>query len=121
MARSPRALRAALCLALASLPGCGTALIYHHTVEPLDLNASGLDLGEGHKSRSSIRIDPTAYISVEWGNRGIGEIARSFDFVSVDHADVELLAVMGVYTQRFVHIYGARRVAAAEAAHASSP
>jgi len=108
-----RAALPALGLVLAcSLPGCGTAAIYHHVVTPLDINASGLELGAGHKSHSSIRIDPTAYIAVEWGNRGIGEIARHYDFVTVDHADLEVLSVMGVYTQRFVHIYGARLLAA---------
>ena len=105
-----RAALPALGLALAcSLPGCGTAAIYHHVVTPLDLNANGLDLGQLHKSHSTVRVDPTSYISVEWGNRGIGEIARDHDFVTVDHADLEVLAIMGVYTQRFVHIYGVRR------------
>lgn len=112
MGTRPRGLAVLLLLALVS-PGCslvfgGPAAIYHHTVEPLDLNATGLELGQAHKSRSTVRIEPYSYLVVEAGNRGIGEIARRYGFLTVDHADLEILSVMGVYTQRFVHVYGTR-------------
>ena len=40
--------------------------------------------------------------------KGIGSIAKENGFKEVYYADLRTLSILGVWTQRFVTIYGAR-------------
>ena len=48
------------------------------------------------------------FVRVQWKGNGIGEVAKAKGFKRVYYADVETLRVLGVWTQRWVRIYGER-------------
>jgi hypothetical protein len=95
-------------LMLLALTGCRTnsALLYRHTIAPLDVNASGLELSGRSGSLSTRHW--TYHVTVEWDGRGIGEIAAEHGFSRVDFADLEVLTILGAWAERTVHIYGTR-------------
>ena len=81
--------------------------LFSHTVIPLDVNASGGELA-GRKGRLDTK-HWSYLVTLEWDGRGIGQIAKEYGFSHVDHADLEVLRILGgVWTQRHVHIYGTR-------------
>jgi hypothetical protein len=73
---------------------------------PLDLDATGHNLPELSAADDSKHL--TYSVIVEWDGRGIGEIARAHGIDHVEYADLETLSVLGVWTQRHVHIYGTK-------------
>ena len=107
--RTPFPARAAFALLLAALlplyAGCGAGLIYTHRVTPLDRNlrATPVYSGEGKGDVKQIRY---SVADVRWDSNAIGDIARREGIETVYYADMELLSVLGIWTQRTVHIYG---------------
>jgi len=102
--------RSWLALALASLlaPGCG--LIYTHVTIPLDDNLSGqhvhLDERELRSGQGDTRHLAINGLAVDWGDRGVGALATRFHMEKVAYADLEVLSVLGVWRQQWVHLYG---------------
>ena len=41
-----------------------------------------------------------------WDTNGIGEIGKENGLEEVYYADLETLSVLGIWTQRWVHVYG---------------
>jgi len=80
--------------------------LFSHTTVPLDVNASGEELigQSGHLDTKHWNY----LVTLEWDGRGIGQIAKEYGFSHVNHADLEVLYILGVWTQRHVHIYGTR-------------
>jgi hypothetical protein len=102
-----RAGRAALALVLlATTPGCLSGFIYTHTIVPLDVNLAETPVHteRARGSWNSFRY----YIRVDWGSDGIGDVAKEHGFTRIDYADLETLSVLGIWTQRFAHVYGER-------------
>lgn len=106
-----RALLAAAALALLLLPGCG--ILYRHVTKPLDLNLQGesvhIDNGERRALRnaeSDTRHLTINSARVEWGNRGIGYLAKRFRMSQVNYADRETMTILWFWRQEWVHIYG---------------
>ncbi len=54
----------------------------------------------------------TFYVDVEWGDGGIGEIARQKGIAEIYYADVETITVLSYWKQDLVRVYG--RPAAAQ-------
>ncbi|MBI1852708.1 MAG: hypothetical protein HYR85_20395 [Planctomycetes bacterium] len=93
-----------LAAAVALTPGC-IGILYRHTTEPLDENFRKTPAGvtkSGHGDVKEIRY----YASVTWDTNGIGDIAKANGINTVYYADLETLSVLGIWTQRTVHIYG---------------
>ncbi|NIQ95248.1 MAG: hypothetical protein GWO11_06195 [Desulfuromonadales bacterium] len=86
--------------------GCTYGLIYTHTVLPLDANLNRtlttkkVDKGDEDVKHFSL------YVDVAWDSNAIGDIARKRGFQQIDHADLELLSILGVWRQYTVHVYG---------------
>lgn len=79
-------------------------MLFTHVVVPLDPNFDRTVV-----QADSARDDTKRFqyrIRVEWGSQAIGEIARENDIRTVHYADLETLSVLGVWTQRWVTIYG---------------
>lgn len=102
-----RSLRFLLVCCWPLLASCATGALYTHTVEPLTLNLEVTpvmaDSGKGAVKRFQY------YVDVEWDRNGIGAIAREHGFETVHYADLETFAILGIWRQRRVHVYGTRR------------
>jgi len=89
------------------LPGCG--IVYTHVITPFDTNLQGEQFGTndgwktGERSTKHITLNS---LSVEWGDRGVGEIARLYGLEQIHYADFEVLSVLGIWTRRWIHLYG---------------
>jgi len=109
-----RATAAALALALApAATGCGYGRIYTRIVLPLDTNYTDTPVVA---RRASDDVKSFQYYGrLDWGEGGIGEIARRHGFTKVYYADVERLGLLGIWSQTWVHVYGERDTALDEA------
>lgn len=91
----------------ALLRGCGGGFIYTHTLEPLTLDMKQTPMAETEKTGAIKHLSlRKSSISVEWSSNAIGDIARKHGLQKVFFADIETLAVLGVWRQRTVHVYG---------------
>lgn len=91
----------------AVLTGCGRGLIYTHITTPLDVNLHNTPVFTGRAATAKgdtkrIRY----YVEVEWESNAIGDIMRRAGLTEVHYADLEILSVLGIWTQRFVNVYG---------------
>jgi len=88
--------------------GClaGGGALYSHVTVPLDVN---LDRTPVHRDQAQDALRTFNYfIRVDWGSDGIGDIAKRHGFKRVYYADLETLTVLGVWRQRWAHVYGER-------------
>lgn len=87
-----------------SLIGCTPGFVYTHNTEPLVIDfhetPAGQDAARGDTKHFSY------YVDVRWDENGIGEIARRTDMEEIYYADLETLSIFGIWTQRWVHVYG---------------
>lgn len=99
--------RLAVLVITALLTGCGGGFIYTHTVEPLTLDMKRTPVAETMKTGAIKHLSlRNSSISVEWSSNAIGDVARKNGLEEVYFADLETLAVLGVWRQRTVHVYG---------------
>jgi hypothetical protein len=99
--------RVSLACALPALAGC----IYAHTTRPLTTDLHGAPVVDEEASGDVKRFQ--YYVRVAWDSNAIGEIAKEHGFEEVYYADLETLRILGIWTQRWVHVYG--RKAASDA------
>ncbi len=106
LARRRSARNAAAWIALFGVlsTSCTSGAVFTHVVVPLDTNfdrtAVQADSARDDTKRFQYRV------RIEWGDQAIGEIARRHGIHTVHYADVETLSLLGVWTQRWVRIYG---------------
>lgn len=98
------------CLALA-FSGCVSpyGLVYTHTYEPLSTDFHSTPVVTDQEAGDVKEI--SYYVRVLWSGNAIGDIAREHGFETVNYADLETLRVLGVWTQRWAHVYGTRKLA----------
>lgn len=102
-----RRLVALLILALMPVLGGCTGLIYTHITVPLDVNLNNTPVFEGRMETG--RGDTRRiryYVQVEWDSNAIGDIMKRNGLKEVYYADMEILSVLGIWTQTFVNVYG---------------
>jgi hypothetical protein len=81
-------------------------LIYTRVTVPLDVS---LDETPVHTDRASESWNTFQYyVQVDWGSDAPGDIAKQYGFTRVYYADLEVLSVLGIWTQRWAHVYGER-------------
>lgn len=86
------------------LTGCGTGLVYTHTVEPLDINHKRT---QGVQSSEEGDVKHIQYsVSARWASNAIGDIAKKHGMKTIHYADIERLSVLGIWSQNTVHVYG---------------
>jgi hypothetical protein len=96
-------------LALMTGLGCLSGAIYSHVTVPLDVNLDRTAVHEGEERYfTETKNTFDYYIRVDWGSSAIGDIARKHGFSRVDYADLEILTVLGVWSQERVHLYGVK-------------
>jgi len=89
------------------LPGCVSGLIYTHVTTPLDLDLNNTPVFTGRQQAGkgdtkTIRY----YVQIDWDSNAIGDIAKKAGLTEVHYADLETLSVLGIWTQKTVHVYG---------------
>ncbi|MCB9898921.1 MAG: hypothetical protein H6825_13030 [Planctomycetes bacterium] len=80
-------------------------LIYTHVTVPLDTNLSANPVPSGDADQNSKHITVNL-AEVAWDSRGIGDIAKNHGIDHVQYADLEVFSILGIWTQRYVHVYG---------------
>jgi hypothetical protein len=45
-------------------------------------------------------------LQVDWGSTAIGDGMRAAGLTRVHYADLETLSILGLWTQRWIHLYG---------------
>jgi hypothetical protein len=98
-------------VAILGLMGLATACrtpsgaIYTHTITPLTTNLRETPVVES-SSRGDVRQIDYSSVRVRWSSNGLGEIAQKAGFSEIYYADLETLSVLGIWTQRWAHVYG---------------
>lgn len=97
----------ALLLTLAvATSGCSVrAALFSKTVQPLMTDFQATPVAQQGRSESDVKT-VTFYVDVEWGDTGIGEIARQKGIAEIYYADIETVTVLGYWRQNFVRVYG---------------
>lgn len=103
-----RVLLAFVACAAPVVSGCTgpRGLIYTHTIQPLTTNFDQTPVA-GDTAEGDVK-EIQYYVRVSWSTNGIGAIAKENGFDKVYYADLETLRVLGIWTQQWVHVYGAR-------------
>lgn len=98
--------RTALVATLLALgASCASGSVYTHTVTPLDGDFNATPVMQKGGS-GNVKQVTYSNVEFEWGVNGIGEISKLSDFEEIYYADFELLSVLGIWTQTWVHVYG---------------
>lgn len=86
--------------------GCLNGLLYTRVTVPLDVNLDETPFctEQAQDSWNTFRF----YIQVDWGSAGIADIARRNGMTRACYADLETLSVLGLWQQRWAHVYGER-------------
>lgn len=85
-----------------SLPVIGA--FYTHTVQPLDVNVNQTPVGS-MESASDIKVF-SYYVDFLWDTNAIGDIAEKGGIETIYYADLEMLRILGIWSQYKIHIYG---------------
>ena len=95
---------ALLATTLASAGCVGGGAIYTNVTRPLTTSFDEAQFvqesAEGNTKQFRYQVD------FNWDSRAIGDIAKKAGLTEVYYADETVLSVLGVWTQRFVTVYG---------------
>jgi len=113
---SARAALISAALAVACTTGCLSGAVYHHTTEPLDVNfnetpsvlgdARGEARGDSWKSVVIPLVGLAGQIQFDWGDMSVARAIEQTGFQTVHYADLETRSILGLWTQRWLHVYG---------------
>jgi len=90
------------------LTSCVRGIVFTHTVQPLTVNFNQTPVSQDPPARGSVKRIDYSFVRLRWDGNAIGQIARENGLASVQYADVEVIRVLGVFTQTYVRVYGAR-------------
>lgn len=92
--------RVLLLIACLGLQGC----LYSNTTRPLMTDFKSTDVGDDVSTGDVKRV--SFYVSVEWDENGIGEIAQANGISEIYYADIEQTRILFYWQKRKVHVYG---------------
>ena len=86
----------------------GSGVLYTHRVEPLTHHYTPIQVAQGDNDSSGYETElQFHYVTVLWGENGIGEIARQAGFQTIHYADIERRSILfGIWSRNTVRIYG---------------
>jgi len=111
-------LRLATLILAVLLSGCGSignlytyrgnGILYTHRVEPLTHHYTPIQVAQADKNSSGHETElEFRYVTVLWGENGIGEVANKAGFQTIHYADIERRSILfGIWSRNTVHIYG---------------
>ncbi len=89
-----------------ALSGCIQGAIYTHTVQPLSTDLNQTPVAGGAAGRGDVKQVRFRMLDVRWDENAIGGIARENGIHTIYYADVEVLRILGLWTQTWTLIYG---------------
>ena len=101
----------AMVLSLLVLTGCVNGAIYTHTTEPLDVDFNDTPVHTGGRGESwKTLVIPIFYqgarLEFHWGDMSIANSMKEAGIETVHYADLETMSVLGIWNERWVHVYG---------------
>lgn len=99
----PRRLARALVAAVLLIGG--PACVYRHSIRPLDIDFAATP-APGERGESTRRRLTLRSVEIEWASDAIGDAARRAGLRRIHCADLEELSVLGIWTERTIHVYG---------------
>ncbi len=108
MGLSKRLAVAGLVFCLAGGTGCISGAIFQYTTVPIDVNLdeTPAHTGERGPSWKTFVIPYPLRMQFHWGSTAIGDAIRYRGLTTVHYADLRTLSVLGLWTQRWVYVYG---------------
>ncbi|MBP2674064.1 MAG: hypothetical protein H6Q84_904 [Deltaproteobacteria bacterium] len=99
------------------LSGCGSlgpvytyrsfGLLYTHTVRPLTRHRDTVTVVPTGAASGNMKQIHFQYVSIEWDDNAIGEIAKKGGIETIHFADLETRSyVLNIWTRHTVHVYG---------------
>jgi hypothetical protein len=96
--------------------GCISGAVYTNTTMPIDVNfdetPSHRDSRRGDLRGSSWKtlviplVVAQGQLQIDWGDSSISSAMREAGIERAHYADIQTLSVLGLWTQRWVHVYG---------------
>ncbi len=87
------------------LSGCGSGLIYTHTVMPLTIDQHRTPVVPAEKE-GSLKVISFQYPLVAWDSAAIGDVAKKQGMTEVFFADVETFSILKIWNRYTIHVYG---------------
>lgn len=88
------------------LSGCLAGRIYTHTTVPLTTDFHATPVVEGDGARGSVKSFRYSWVDVRWDENAIGRVAKDNGLARIYYADLEVLSILGIWTQSYVRVYG---------------
>ncbi len=101
-----RVMRRAVGLVVLGLSFVLSGCIYTHIITPLDVNLNNTPVFDRRAKKRDTKRVRLPYIDIRWDSNAIGDIMKEHGLTKVYYADLETLSVFGIWTQRFVIVYG---------------
>lgn len=97
---------APLLAALLLLAGCSSpfALLYSRTTRPLTTNFAATPVADNLQGANIRTV--SLYVDVEWGDNGLGAIAKENGIEEIYYADVQTVSLFRYFRQDYVRVYG---------------
>ena len=95
---------ALLAATLVSTSCVGSGAIYTNVTRPLTTTFEKAQVVEGSAEGNTKQF--RYQVDFNWDSRAIGDIAKKAGLTEIFYADETVLSVLGVWTQRFVTVYG---------------
>jgi hypothetical protein len=96
--------------------GCLSGGIYQHTTQPVDVNfnetpsglgdARGEARGDSWKTLVIPLVVVAGRLQFDWGDMSVARAIEQTGFETVHYADLETRSILGIWTQRWLHVYG---------------
>lgn len=102
---------AAIALLLVTSTGCVNGAIYSHTTQPLDTDFDDTPVHPGGRGGSwKTLVIPIFYygaqVQFDWGDMSVAHALDEAGIETVHYADIETQQILGIWTQRWIHVYG---------------
>jgi hypothetical protein len=86
--------------------GASRGIVYTHVVRPLDIREHDTRVADLPAKKDDLKHFSYSVVNFIWGDTGVGEMARAAGFEEVLYADLETQSYFGIWTRRWVHVYG---------------
>ncbi len=85
----------------------GVGLLYTHTVHPLSRHREPATVVRTAAASGNMKEIEFRYVSVQWDDKAIGEIARKGGIETIHYADLETKSyLLGIWKRHTVRVYG---------------
>jgi len=89
----------------------GVGLLYTHTVHPLSRHREPATVVRTAAASGNMKEIEFRYVSIQWDDKAIGEIARKGGIETIHFADLETRSyVLGIWKRHTVRVYGTAAV-----------